>query len=173
MKKILISLLATVAFAINANAQRADLSLSYGGYTQMDASDMHDGWHGVNNAWGAINAGLNFQVAPKLRIGPSYSFSSTTTKGEHHSKIAYHVIMLNGRYDYYRNSIVTVYAHAGLGAEISHMQPRDGDSYNKSYFAFQISPVGAQVGINNKFAMFGEIGYGAQGLIQVGFRYGL
>lgn len=173
MKKILISLLAVVAFAINANAQRADLSVSYGGYTQMDASDMHDGWHKVNNAWGAINAGVNFQVAPKLRIGPSYSFSSTTTKGPENSKIAYHVIMLNGRYDYYRNSIVTVYAHAGVGAEISHMQPRGGDSYNKSYFAFQISPVGAQVGINNKVAMFGEIGYGAQGLVQVGFRVGL
>ena len=173
MKKILISLLAVVAFAINANAQRADLSVSYGGYTQMDASNMHDGWHGVNNAWGALNAGVNFQVTPKLRVGPSYSFSSTTTKGPESSKIAYHVVMLNGRYDYYRNSIVTVYAHAGVGAEISHMQPRGGDSYNKSYFAFQISPVGAQVGISNKVAMFGEIGYGAQGLVQVGFRVGL
>ncbi len=174
MKKFLVSLLAVFAVGMTASAQRTDISLSYGGYTQMDASDMHDGWHGVNNAWGAITAAVNFQVAPKFRLGPSYTFSSCSTKGgPEHSNIAYHAIMLNGRYDYYRNSIVTLYAHLGLGAEISHMMPYERDSYNKSYFAFQVSPLGAQVGIGKSVSMFGEIGYGAQGLVQVGFRFGL
>lgn len=175
MKKLLLSLatIAALSAPSAALAQKAEFQINYGGYTQMDATDMHDDWSGVNNAWGAVTAGLNFKVAPKFWIGPSYTFSSTTTKGgPHHSNIAYHVIMLNGRYEYYRNSIVKLYAHVGLGADISYMQPKNGDNYSKGYFAYQISPLGAQVDISRNAAIFGEIGYGAQGLAQVGFRFG-
>ena len=136
----------------------------------MDATDMKDGWDHVNNAWGALNAGLNFRVARNLWIGPSYTFSSTTTKGPHHSNIAYHAVMLNGRYHYYSNSIVSLYGKLGLGVEFSYMQPRGDDAYTKSYCAFQIVPLGAQVDINRQWAMFGELGFGAQGLVQVGFK---
>lgn len=173
MKKIILALIAVMGIALGASAQKMELQLGYGGYTQMDATDMHDGWHGVNNAWGGVTAGVNFRVLPKLWIGPSYTFSSTTTKGDHHSNIAYHVIMLNARYTYYHNSIVDLYGHFGIGADISHMQPRGGDAYNKAYCAFQISPLGAQVSINRSLAMFGELGFGAQGLVQVGLRVGL
>lgn len=174
MKKILLAIIAVIAMsATTASAQRAELTFSYGGYTQMDASDCHDDWSHVRNAWGALNVGLNFRVLPKFWLGPSYTFSSTSTKGEHHSNIAYHAIMLNGRYEYYRNSIVTLYGHLGVGAIISHMMPHGGDSYNASYFAIQASPLGASVGLSRSFTLFGELGYGAQGLLQVGFRIGL
>lgn len=176
MKKLVLSLaagLALLAAAPDAQAQKAEFQINYGGYTQMDATDMKDGWHGVNNAWGAVTAGLNFRVAPKFWIGPSYSFSSATTKGgPEHSNIAYHVIMLNARYEYWRNSIVKLYGHVGLGAEISYLQPKHADNYSKGYFAFQVSPLGAQVDISRSAAIFGEIGFGAQGLAQVGFRFG-
>lgn len=174
MKKFLLSLIAIVAIALTSSAQKVELQLGYGGYTQMDAMDMHDGWGGVNTAWGAVTMGVNFRVTPRLWIGPSYSFSSTITKGgKHHSNIAYHVIMLNMRYTYYRNSIVDLYAHLGLGADISHMQPRGADSYNKGYCAFQIVPLGANVALSRQVSMFGELGFGAQGLVQVGFRLGI
>lgn len=174
MKKFLLTLVAVMGIAFAGAAQRVELTASYGGYTQMDATDMHDDWDGVNTAWGAATFGINFQVTRNLWIGPSYTFSSTTTKGgHHHSNIAYHVIMLNGRYTYYRNSIVNLYAHLGLGADISHMQPYKGDAYNRGYFAFHIAPLGAQVSLSRQFAMFGEVGFGAQGLVQVGFRLNL
>lgn len=176
MKKILLgaALFAAAALPLTASAQKAEIQLNYGGFTQMDATDMHDDWSGVNNAWGAVTAGVNFKVAPKFWLGPSYTFSSTTTKGgKYHSNIAYHVIMLNARYEYYRNSIVKLYGHVGLGADISYMQPKNEDNYSKGYFAFQISPLGAQVDLSRNAAIFGEIGFGAQGLAQVGFRFGL
>jgi len=176
MKKTLITAALAAALAVPATvaAQKAEIQVNYGGYTQMDATDMHDGWGGVNNAWGAVTAGVNFKVAPKFWIGPSYTFSSTTTKGgPAHSNVAYHVIMLNARYEYWRNSIVKLYGHAGLGADISYMQPKGADNYSKGYFAFQISPLGAQVDLSRNAAIFGEIGFGAQGLAQVGFRFGL
>lgn len=171
IKKLILAALVGLGAVFAASAQKAELAVSYGAYTQMDATDMHDGWHHVNNAWGALNVGLNFRVLPKIWLGPSYTFSSTTTKGgPEHSNIAYHAIMLNGRYHYYKNSIVTMYAKLGIGVEFSYMQPRGGDNYTKSYCAFQIVPIGAQVDLNRNWAMFGELGFGAQGLLQVGAK---
>ncbi|MBO4955680.1 MAG: outer membrane beta-barrel protein [Muribaculaceae bacterium] len=171
MKKILITLLVCVTCAFAASAQKAELQLGYGGYTQMDATNMHGGHGKVNTAWGALTAGVNFRVMPKLWIGPSYTFSSADFK---HGDLNayYHVIMMNARYEYYRNSIVKLYAHFGIGADITHISD-DEFSENKGYFAFQISPLGAEVDLNRTFKLFGEAGFGAQGLIQVGFRVNL
>lgn len=164
--------------AATATASQAatpiDLRIGYGGYTQMDATDMHDGWGGVKNAWGAVTAELDFNITRKIAIGPSYTFSSTTTKGgPHHSNIAYHGILMNLRYQYYQNSIVRLYAHAGMGVVISHMQPHGGDAYNCSYFGVQVSPLVAEVSLNRSVALFGELGFGVQGLLQVGFKFSL
>ena len=173
MKKLLLILALVLGISAGAKAQRAEFQLSYGGYTQMDCMDMHDDWHHVNTAWGAVTAGLNFRVMPRLWIGPSYTLSTCSTKGgSDASHIAYHVIMLNGRYEYYRTSLVKLYAHVGIGADISYMQPHDHDNYTKGYFAFHIAPIGAQFDIARNVGMFGELGFGAQGLLQVGFRFG-
>lgn len=174
MKKYLLLLVAALGMTLSASAQKTEIQVGYGGYTQMDACDCHDGWSHVNTAWGAVTAGVNFKVTPKMWLGPTYTFSSTKTDGgKYASKIAYHAIMLNGRYEYYRTSKVTVYAHLGLGAVVSHMQPHGGDSYNCTYFAFQISPVGAQMSLSRNASIFGELGFGAQGLLQVGFRFNI
>ena len=172
MKRLLFAIVAALGISAGASARDMNLSLSYGGYTLMDVADYHDVWHGVNNAWGAVNLSYNVRLTRNFWIGPSYTFSSTTTKGPGSSKIAYHAIMLNGRYDYYRNSLLTLYGKIGVGAEISHFQVRGGadDSYNKGYFAFQLSPVGADVKLSPMFTIFGEAGFGAQGLLQVGAR---
>lgn len=169
-KKIIVCLVAAAA-ALGMSAQKAEITASYGAYTQMDATNMHDGWHGVNTVWGALNLGVNFRVTPKIWIGPSYTFSSTSTKGPDASHIAYHAVMFNGRYQYYGNSIVKLYAKLGLGVEFSYMQPKGGDNYTKSYCAFQIVPIGAQVDLSRSVAMFGEAGFGAQGMFQFGFRF--
>lgn len=166
-------LVAVVAASFAAKAQSPELYFGYGGYTQMDATDMHDDWSKVNNAWGAVTVGVDFKVAPKFKFGPSYTISSTTTKGHHHSSILYNTVMLNGKYQYWSNRVVKLYGHLGLGVEISHMMPRDFDSYNKAYFAFQVSPLGAEANIANNVALYGELGFGAQGLLQVGVRFGL
>lgn len=170
MKKLLISLAAVLGISMAASAQSPEIQVGYGGYTQMDATNMHKGG-GVKNAWGALTAGVNFKVAPKLWVGPSYSFSSSSYKHDG-PNLYYHVIMLNARYEYWRNDIVTLYAHMGVGADITHVGTENGD-HNDGYFAFQASPLGAQVGLSRNVSMFGELGFGAQGLLQVGVRIGL
>ena len=172
MKKLLFTLVAIVAFAVGANAQKAHLQFGYGGYTMMDCCDMHDGGSGVNTAWGAVTAGVDFDITRNLNLGASYTFSSTDRKHNSENKFYYHVIMMNMKYDYYRNSIVTLYGHLGIGVDITHQTYGDY-SQNKGYFAMQASPLGAQVDLSRSFTMFGELGFGAQGLLQVGFRVNL
>ncbi|MDE5685622.1 MAG: porin family protein [Paramuribaculum sp.] len=169
MKKFFLCLIALLGITAGASAQKANFTFGYGGYTAMDACDYHDGLGKVNTAWGALNVGVNFKVLPNFWIGPSYTFSSSSFKHSD-TDLYYHVIMLNGRYDYYRNSIVTLYAHLGLGADITHISPEHGDNINKGYFAYQISPIGADVPLSRSFTLFGELGFGAQGLLQVGGR---
>lgn len=167
---------------VAAGASAQELTVSYGAYTQMDAMNCHKGFHKVNTAWGGVNFGLYIPVAKGVKVGPSYSYSSAFTPSADYeipglgvyslkSKVGYHTIMLNAKVDYYHNSIVKLYGHAGVGAVISHMMPKYADSYNKGYFAFQISPVGAEVSFLPNAAIFGELGFGAQGLIQVGAKY--
>ncbi|MCM1152554.1 MAG: hypothetical protein NC328_02725 [Muribaculum sp.] len=171
MKKLLLALAALFAISLSASAQT--LYVSYGGYTQMDACDNHDHWGGVNTAWGALNAGIDFNIGSKLKIGPSYTFSSASTDGKYCSHVAYHAVLLNVKYDYWKRGIWTLYGHGGVGIEISHMQPRGYDSYNKCYFAGQISPLGARVGLSKNFKAFAEVGFGAQGVVQLGFSLDL
>lgn len=172
MKKTLLTLGLVALAATAATAKTpADLTISYGGYTQMDAMDMSKGVK-TDNAWGAVTAGVNFNVAPKLWIGPSYTFSSQDFKHNDDGHAYYHVIMLNGRYDYYRNGNLRMYAKAGIGVDITHLA-QDEWSKNKAYCAFQINPVGAQYAISNKINLFGELGFGAQGLLQVGVKVNL
>ena len=124
MKKFLLVMCAVIGLAFGASAQRAQLQIGYGGYTQMDASDMHD-YGAVNNAWGALTAGVNFKILPSFSLGLSYTFSSTSYKHIDDANAYYHVFMLNGKYDYWRNSIVRLYAHAGVGVDVTHMAAGD------------------------------------------------
>lgn len=171
MKKIMMAAAIALAAVGAAQAEKAEITASYGAYTQMDAMNMHDGWRNVNTAWGALNVGANFKITDAIWMGPSYTFSSTTTKGAYHSDIAYHAVMMNVRYSYFSNSIVSLYAKAGIGVEFSYMQPKNEGNYTKTYCAFQIVPLGAQVDLSRNWAIFAESGFGAQGIIQVGAKY--
>lgn len=72
MKKFLLAIATAIAATFGMSAQSADITIGYGGYTQMDATNCHDGWHHVNNAWGAVTAGVNFHVLRNFALGPSY-----------------------------------------------------------------------------------------------------
>lgn len=150
MKKLLLILVAVTGLSFAANARGTELQLGYGGYTQMDATDMHGGYGKVKSAWGALTAGINFNVLPNLWIGPSYTFSSSEFKHHDDDNLYYHVIMLNGRYAYYRTNVFKMYAHLGVGADITHISSEDHDSENRAislsrFLRFALKPEWAAV----------------------------
>ncbi len=179
MKRILLAL--AVIFGLSSAALAQEVTLSYGAYTQMDALNNHKGFKKTETAWGSVNVGLYLPLFSNVKVGPSYSYSSQYTPEATYntpygpldlkSKVGYHTLMLNAKSAYYANSIVTLYGHVGAGIVIANMMPRGGDTYNKGYFAAQISPLCAEVEFYPGVSMFGELGFGAQGLMQAGFKY--
>lgn len=168
MKKLLIAIIAVMAFVMPASAQKVGIYATYGAYTSNDAIGAYHNDYGklkVGTSWGTVNAGIDFSVG-KFRIGPSYSFSSASTKVGNYG-VYYHTILLNGKYDYFRMGIVSLYAHLGLGAEITHYE----DYKNSGHFAFHVSPIGARFNFGGGFNGIAELGFGAQGVIQLGFGY--
>ncbi|MDE6301230.1 MAG: porin family protein [Muribaculaceae bacterium] len=168
MKKTLLALVAVLGFAGAASAQDFQFQAGYGGYTQMDASNMAGGAN-VNTSWGAVTGGFTVRILPGMRVGASYSFSSASYKDNAPGNAYYHSVMFNVMYDYYRRGALTIYSHVGMGVDISHMST-PGYSFNKTYYAYQASPFGAEYNIGSGCNLFGEVGYGAQGLLQVGVR---
>lgn len=180
MKKLILGLALALGIAVGTSAQ--EVAFSYGAYTQMDAINCHKGFDKVNTAWGSLNVSLYIPVAKGVKIGPSYSYSSAYTPAATYdfgglgdyslkSKVCYHTILLNVKVQYYSSSIFNLYGHAGVGAVISNMRPKFGEQFNKGYFAGQISPLCAEVEFLPGASIFGELGFGAQGLIQVGAKY--
>ncbi len=45
MKKFIFALATAFAAICGMSAQSADITIGYGGYTQMDATNCHDDWH--------------------------------------------------------------------------------------------------------------------------------
>lgn len=171
MKRLFLLLAVVLGISAGVWAQKTEFQIGYGGYTQMDATDCCDDVN-TSNAWGAVTAGVNFNITPKFAIGPSYTFSSQSIKHDM-GNVYYHVIMLNAKYNYYRTSIFTLYAHVGLGGMVSHISPKGPDPWNKGCFAYQVTPLGATVDVARGVSMFGELGFGAQGLVQLGFKFKL
>ena len=87
MKKILTALFVMLGMAVTVQAQRAELQIGYGGYTQMDATNMCNGGN-QNTAWGAVTAGVNFDVTSKFHLGASYTFSSSSYKRQPTARIS-------------------------------------------------------------------------------------
>lgn len=171
MKKYLIAIAGAAAISGAASAQTFQFQAGYGGYTQMDATNMADGAN-VNTSWGAVTAGFNIRVLPSMRFGATYSFSSASYADHSPGNAYYHTVMFNFMYDIYRRGPLTLYSHAGMGVDITHLSA-PGYGFNKTYYAYQASPLGAEFNVGSGCNLFGEVGYGAQGLLQVGFRVNL
>lgn len=80
--------------------------------------------------------------------------------------------MTNVRYHWCNRGPVSLYSHAGVGVLVEYFSPSWEESYNRTTFAFQVSPLGIEFNILPGMGLFGEVGYGVQGIAKVGFRLG-
>ena len=125
----------------------------------MDATDCHDGWHHINNAWGALNVGVNFNVARNFYLEAKLHILIM-----HHQRRPRPFLNRISCHNAQRPLQLLAQPHRHTlrplrnRAVISHMMPKYHDSYNQTYFAYQFSPLGAQVGISRSATIFGELG---------------
>lgn len=177
MKRIstILILLAAIMAPVGLSARNTEVSVSYGVAPAMRSlGAYHHGWHALDN-WGAVNATFDHSFAPNLWAGLSYTYSSSQSDqawDNRYGKIVYHGLMANVRYHWWNRGPVSLYSHVGLGVLVQYFTPSWEDSYNRTSMAFQVSPVGLEFNPLPSLGLFGEVGYGTQGIAKVGIRLG-
>ena len=153
-----------------------EVSVSYGGAPAMRWMKVYsDHWNKVS-PWGAVAVSLDHRFASRLWLGMSYSISSSSTNDASEGRkgdVTWHSLMVHGRYIYTATGRWQLYGSAGVGVIISYMQPSWQPTYNRTHFAFQAVPLGAQFRVLGNFDIFAEAGYGVQGVVRAGVRVDL
>ena len=172
IKKLLMAA-AVVAMAVPAAAQgsrRSEVSVSYGVAPVTDwidsYSDMLTGLFTNANTdlkgWGAVTVGYSFRLIGSLRLGAQVVYSSNTQEvrgAGSEIRNRYWSLLPNVKWNWMNLKVVSFYSRLGAGATFS----------KSTQFAFQVSPVGVEVG--GRVAAYAEAGIGTSGCLLVGVRY--
>ncbi|MCM1110643.1 MAG: porin family protein [Clostridium sp.] len=135
-------------------------------------SGYRNGWNHMD-PWGGVTVSLDHRFAPGLWLGLSYNISSASTNDASEGRdgaITWHSLMVHSRYEYWRSGRWRLYGVVGIGVIISYMQPSWADTYNRTQFAFQVTPVGCSYRVLENLDLFADAGFGVQGILRAGFR---
>ncbi len=124
---------------------------------------------------GALLVGVKFSTRTNFKFGIDgvyekftkkvYSQSSNQLLGESEGKY----VSIIPRADYYWVNKRAVRFYSGIGAGVSFAEQKfDDDKANDVIFAFNVAPVGVELGTT--IAFFGEVNFGYNGLINAGLR---
>ena len=132
---------------------------------------------------GTISAQYMHNLNKTLGIGITASFEGLSAKKTDAMKEDlsnnYINIMPTARAYWFRKSMFGMYSRAAAGVTVNsfdYLNTQDGktnkDSKTEVGFAWQVSPVGIEIG-NNQVSGFLEGGFGYQGMVIAGVRLGL
>lgn len=162
-----------LAWPLAATADNTEVSISYGVLPAVRyLSDYHDHWANMN-PWGDVVLSIDHSFAPKLWCGLSYTISSASSAKANllrQGSIVWHSLLFHSRYHYVERGPWAFYGAAGVGVLIAYMQPGWKKPYNRTFFAFQLSPVGVGYRLLSNFELFAEAGFGVQGIVKGGVR---
>ena len=165
--------------ALAQGSRRSEVSVSYGVAPVTDwidsYSDMLTGLFTNANTdlkgWGAVTVGYSFRLIGSLRLGAQVVYSSNTQEVKRvgsEIKNRYWSLLPNVKWNWLNLKVVSFYSRLGAGAAFSKAKV-DGQSEKSTLFAFQVSPVGVEVG--GRIAAYAEAGIGTSGCLLVGARY--
>lgn len=158
IKKLLMAA-AVVVMAVPAAAQgsrRSEVSVSYGVAPVTDwidsYSDMLTGLFTNANTdlkgWGSVTVGYSFRLIGSLRLGAQVIYSSNTQEirgAGSEIRNRYWSLLPNVKWNWMNLKVVSFYSRLGAGATFSKSEV-GSESGKSTQFAFQVSPVGVEVG---------------------------
>lgn len=170
-------LIAASTFA--QGSRRQEITLSYGVAPVTDWMDSYSnllagsvvGSDTKSTGWGAVSLGYSFRVIGGLRVGAQLIYSSNTQTIERSNSDTsnqYWSILPTVKWNWLNLKIVSIYARAGAGVTFARAS-YNGQHDNSTQFAFQVSPVGVEVG--GRLAGYAEAGIGTAGCVLAGIRY--
>lgn len=186
MKKI-IALVAVSIICIcscfGQDFKRNELSLGYGAVLETDFIDVLvmaveaiGGETKRNNfTLGSINAGYCYNFNKVLGIGATMSYSMNSYQvWNDEQKLGreqknYYTIMPVIKANWFNRDKIKLYSYLGAGAIVYHYNRVGEDDSDGVIFAFQLSPIGIELGGNWSF--YGELGVGQMGSFGAGVRY--
>ena len=174
IKKLLMAA-AVVVMAVPAAAQgsrRSEVSVSYGVAPVTDWIDSYsDMLTGLFTNANTDLEGYSFRLIGSLRLGAQVVYSSNTQEvrgAGSEIRNRYWSLLPNVKWNWMNLKVVSFYSRLGAGASFSRSEV-GGESDKSTQFAFQVSPVGVEVG--GRVAAYAEAGIGTSGCLLVGVRY--
>lgn len=130
----------------------------------------------ITGSLGTISVGFNYEITPWLELNIPFVYSHNTGRQEFRQvsqtgqKDNWFTILPNLRINWVRNNWLSVYTRAGVGFGVgTRWVSVDQDQSTKAIFAYQISPVGVEMG-KGRFCFFVEGGYGFTGAVTTGIK---
>lgn len=173
------ALVMAAAPAFGQKMHRSEVSVSYGFVPVTDWIDtyshllrgLYPGTDTSLSGWGAVTAGYNFRLTGGFSVGAQVVYSSNNQRVKRvgaHIKTRYWSLMPNVKWNWLNLKALSFYTRIGAGASFSKAE--SGSHKQKATkFAFQVSPVGLEVG--GRLAAYAEAGIGTSGCFLVGARY--
>ena len=174
-----IAVLFSVVFALSAqnDFKRHEVSISYGIVPTSDWVDAYSSmWLGMggiksnnDSSFGTLSLTYNYRLTQVFGIGGVFSYSNRHKDwvGLGKQKMNYYTIMPRAKAEWLHGNIFTLYSAVALGVS-RYSDNFCGEKDSKICFAWQVSPIGIEVG--NNIAGFAELGIGQLGVGQVGVR---
>jgi opacity protein-like surface antigen len=192
MKKLLLSVSVALLFSIGlisvtqaqglshrSSIKKHEVNIGYGNSSIVDMSlgvvdDIIDvmflGRGHTTESWGTLNLGYNYNFENRLSLGISGSYErvKTTyfnpTRETHWTVIS---LMANAKYYFRNDPNFQLYSGLGLGVVIVSTSDFPYETNDVRMGAFQIRGIGCRYG--KDVAVFGEAGFGVEGVVKVGF----
>ena len=134
----------------------------------------------ITSCFGTISLGFNYEITPWLELNVPFVYSHSkgwqecilggVQDNSGYQKDDWVTILPNLRINWMRNNWLSIYTRAGVGVGIGNRWVScDADQTTKAVFAYQVSPVGVEMGKGN-FCFFVEGGYGYTGMVMAGIK---
>ncbi|MGL4853538.1 MAG: outer membrane beta-barrel protein [Phocaeicola sp.] len=172
-------LLSAILFmAITATAQKHEISISYGIPTSMDVENsLANGFIGVSGLdldesfSGSFNLEYMYRLNEKIAVGAIVSYEHASIKSVDF-KEDFISVLPAFKMNWVNKELFRFYSKVAAGvtidkASIEVNSQKESDTDLK--FGYQVSPIGLEVG--KELNGFLELGYGVQGIANIGVRF--
>lgn len=142
-------------------------------------ADAIKGEGGSENSIGAYSLTYLHNLNKHIAVGATglYEYMYSESDDGEKSSESFITVMPTARAYWFRTKSFGMYSRVAAGVSFSMFEDyKDGsttelENKNKALFAFHVAPVSFEVG-SNKFSGFLELGYGYQGFVNAGLKFG-
>lgn len=178
MKRFFLLLALLMPFTLSAQDYRHEISVSYGLLSFSNVYDMLSvlpenskySQLEIDKMLGPVSVEYYNRVSSWLSVGLTGVYSSMEGDVIDNNKTSYHfrgkhiTAMPGLKLHWLRTDGFNMYSKAALGASFG----KDRENKSNVILNFQVSPVGIEFGTH--FCVFGEFGFGEQGVLNLGVR---